>query len=147
VTLEDGTGMVHTAPGHGVEDYQTGLREGLDIYCPVRDDGTFDDSVPEWLRGVDVWTANDKVVEHLRQSGHLFHDHKFKHSYPHDWRGKTPVIFRATDQWFIGVDQPVNGEGPTLRELAINAVENDVRFYPEWGRNRLRGMLETRPDW
>ncbi len=149
VTLEDGTGLVHTAPGHGVEDYQTGLREGLEIYCPVRDDGTFDDTAPQWLRGVDVWTANDKVVEHLRQSGHLFHDHKFLHSYPHDWRGKSPVIFRATDQWFIGVDKPFECDGQTasLRQRAIAAVEKDVTFYPGWGRNRLRGMLETRPDW
>ncbi len=149
VTLEDGTGLVHTAPGHGAEDYQTGLREGLEIYCPVKDDGTFDDTVPEWLRGVDVWTANGKVVEHLRASGHLFHDHKFLHSYPHDWRGKSPVIFRATEQWFISVDKPFEANCTTasLRQRAIDAVEKDVTFYPGWGRNRLRGMLETRPDW
>jgi len=149
VTLEDGTGLVHTAPGHGVEDYQTGLREKLDIYCPVRDDGTFDDTVPQWLQGLDVWTANGKVVEHLRDSRHLFHDHTFTHSYPHDWRGKTPVIFRATEQWFISVDKPYEAQGSaaSLRQRGIAAVEKDVRFYPEWGRNRLRGMLETRPDW
>lgn len=147
VTLEDGTGLVHTAPGHGVEDYQTGLREGLAIYCPVRDDGTFDDSVPEWLRGQIVWAANDLVVERLRGSGHLVHAHKFTHSYPHDWRGKTPVIFRATEQWFVSVDRTLKGHGKSLRQMAIAAAEAGVRFVPDWGRNRLRGMLESRPDW
>ncbi len=147
VTMEDGTGMVHTAPGHGEEDYRTGLREGLDIYCPVRNDGTFDNTVPEWLQGLDVWTANPKVVEHLRASGHLFHDHMFEHSYPHDWRGKTPVIFRATEQWFIAVDGKVKGRDKTLRELAMAAAEQDINFIPAWGQSRLRGMLESRPDW
>ena len=154
VTLEDGTGLVHTAPGHGSEDYQTGLKEGLDVYCPVRADGTFDDSVPDWLRGLDVWQGNGKVVEHLRESGHLFHDHTFSHSYPHDWRGKTPTIFRATEQWFVDVDKAYRSDADddpateaALRSRAIGHVENHVKFYPGWGRNRLRGMLETRPDW
>jgi isoleucyl-tRNA synthetase len=147
VTMEDGTGMVHTAPGHGEEDYRTGLREGLDIYCPVRNDGTFDNTVPEWLQGLDVWTANPKVVEHLRASGHLFHDQMLEHPYPHDWRGKTPVIFRATEQWFIALDGKVKGRDKTLRELAVAAAEQDIQFFPAWGRSRLRGMLESRPDW
>ena len=158
VTLEDGTGLVHTAPGHGSEDFHTGKREGLDIYCPVRADGTFDDTVPQWLRGMSVWDANERVMNHLRDSGHLFFAHKFTHSYPHDWRSKTPVIFRATEQWFIGVDDELKkahtvhgvgfgGEPPTLRSSAIRAAEKEVTFYPEWGRNRLRGMLESRPDW
>ena len=147
VTLEDGTGLVHTAPGHGEEDYQTGLREGLDIYCPVLGDGTYDDTVPDWLRGMSIWDANEKIVEHLRASGHLFHDHTFTHSYPHDWRSKTPVIFRATEQWFIGVDQPSARSGATLRSLALTAADCEIRFVPEWGRNRMRGMLESRPDW
>ena len=147
VTLEDGTGAVHTAPGHGTEDYQTGLREGIDVYCPVRADGTYDDSVPEWLRGMSVWDANSAVTEHLRSSGHLFHDFTFEHSYPHDWRSKTPVIFRATEQWFIAVDKPTNHGGRTLREMALETTESGVDFIPQWGRNRFRGMLETRPDW
>jgi len=147
VTLEDGTGLVHTAPGHGAEDYRTGLREGLETYCPVREDGTYDDSVPEWLRGRDIWEANGLVVEHLRRSGHLFHDHRFTHSYPHDWRSKTPVIFRATEQWFVSVDRPARRDGRSLRAAALAAVSETVRFVPEWGRNRLRGMLESRPDW
>ena len=146
VTLEDGTGLVHTAPGHGAEDYQTGLREGLDVYCPVRADGTYDDTVPDWLQGESIWKANDMVVERLRESGHLFHDQKFLHSYPHDWRGKKPIIFRATEQWFVGVDRPVDG-GPSMRDAALGVTADDVDFLPGWGRNRMRGMLESRPDW
>ncbi|MBX3386231.1 MAG: isoleucine--tRNA ligase [Phycisphaeraceae bacterium] len=153
VTLEDGTGLVHTAPGHGTEDYQTGLRERLPIYCPVRADGTYDDSVPAWLRGKSIWKANAEVAEHLRQSGHMFFDHVFTHSYPHDWRSKGPVIFRCTEQWFVAVDG--GGGGATkrnLREMALHAINRDsnpeaVEFVPEWGRNRMRGMLEARPDW
>jgi isoleucyl-tRNA synthetase len=165
VTLEDGTGLVHTAPGHGQDDYQTGLREKLDIYCPVLGDGTYDDTVPDWLRGLSIWDANPKIIDHLRQSGHMFFDTKFSHSYPHDWRSKTPVIFRATEQWFIGVDEPLRSAGGTpsveaaglqsrgfkggqsLRAMALDAVERNVEFIPDWGRNRMRGMLESRPDW
>jgi isoleucyl-tRNA synthetase len=147
VTLEDGTGLVHTAPGHGADDYRTGLKEGLPAYCPVREDGTYDDTVPEWLRGKSIWTANAEVAEHLRGSGHLFYDHKFMHSYPHDWRSKTPVIFRATEQWFVGVDVGMKRDGQTLRQRAMHAIEKEVGFTPEWGRNRMRGMIESRPDW
>ncbi len=148
VTAEDGTGLVHTAPGHGAEDYQTGLREGLPVYCPVLEDGTYDDTVPDWLRGMSIWKANDLIVDRLRDSGHLFHSETFSHSYPHDWRGKQPVIFRATEQWFIGVDKPMQRDGgSTLRSAALQATQQGVRFIPEWGRNRMRGMLESRPDW
>ena len=158
VTLEDGTGLVHTAPGHGAEDYATGKVQGLDIYCPVQDDGTFDDTVPDWLRGLSVWDANEKITQHLRDSGHLFYSHEFTHSYPHDWRSKTPVIFRSTEQWFIAVDAPlakahglqsvgVTNENQTLRTLALRATNSEIAFIPEWGRNRMRGMLESRPDW
>ncbi|MEE2682212.1 MAG: isoleucine--tRNA ligase [Planctomycetota bacterium] len=146
VTLEGGTGLVHTAPGHGADDYRTGLREGLPIYCPVLEDGTYDDSVPEWMQGLSIWEANTRVTELLRDSGHLFHDYLFTHSYPHDWRAKTPVIFRATEQWFIGVDRPFD-DGPSLRDRAQHAVQSEVSFVPEWARNRMVGMLETRPDW
>ncbi len=157
VTLEDGTGLVHTAPGHGVEDYQTGLRVGLPVYCPVRADGTYDETAPAWLRepGVDVWTANALVTERLRNSGHLFFDQSFVHSYPHDWRSKTPVIFRSTYQWFVGVDKPMTRASATgantLQRAALDVTEpgreQSVNFVPEWGRNRMRGMLESRPDW
>ncbi len=150
VTLDDGTGLVHTAPGAGEDDYRTGLRERLPIYCPVREDGTYDESVPEWLRGMSVWDANQSITDALRESGHIFYSHKYTHSYPHDWRGKSPVIFRATEQWFIGVDAvPVFAGKSTkpLRAMALDATERVVRFVPEWGRNRMRGMLESRPDW
>lgn len=155
VTLDDGTGLVHTAPGHGADDYQTGKREGLEIYCPVRGDGTFDETVPPWLHGFNIWDANTQIIKHLEQSGHMFHHHVFTHSYPHDWRSKTPVIFRATEQWFIGVDHELKAResqsdassGRTLRDMALDAVSNAITFIPEWGRNRMRGMLESRPDW
>jgi isoleucyl-tRNA synthetase len=147
VTLEDGTGLVHTAPGHGVEDYQTGLRENLPIYCPVQDDGTYDRTAPEFVQGKTVWDANPVITDRLSKSGHLFHAFNFMHSYPHDWRSKTPVIFRATEQWFIGVDRPTNRDKKSLRELALSFIESNINFIPEWGRNRLRGMLDSRPDW
>ncbi len=152
VTTEDGTGLVHTAPGHGADDYNTGLREGLPVYCPVRGDGTYDDSVADWLRGESIWKANQQITDRLRTSGHLFFDHRFTHSYPHDWRSKTPVIFRCTEQWFVGVDTPTKREGKSLRELALTAIDagvqgDPVKFFPGWGRNRLRGMLDSRPDW
>jgi isoleucyl-tRNA synthetase len=147
VTLQDGTGLVHTATGHGAEDYATGLREGLGVYCPVLPDGAYDQTVPDWLRGMNIWKANPQIAERLSQSGHLFFDHRFTHSYPHDWRSKGPVIFRCTEQWFVGVDRPAARDGRTLRQLAEAATAEQVRFIPEWGRNRMRGMLESRPDW
>ncbi|MEM9559626.1 MAG: class I tRNA ligase family protein [Planctomycetota bacterium] len=229
VTLEDGTGLVHTAPGHGAEDYQTGLRVGLPVYCPVLGDGRYDpeeERMPEWLRGVNIWEANPAIVEKLRESGHLVHDQRFMHSYPHDWRSKGPVIFRCTEQWFVSVDrpfkrsdEPASGPELSLRQRALLAVGSSpfgdapdgsgeeeggvsvddrrarptlapgeyegrgapagpigrggrddlsseplidsgsraavsasragepARFLPAWGQKRMRGMLESRPDW
>ncbi len=147
VTLEDGTGLVHTATGHGADDYQTGLREGIGVYCPVRGDGTYDETVPEWLRGMHVFKANALVADRLGESGHLYHSNTFMHSYPHDWRSKGPVIFRATEQWFVGVDRPTNRDNKSLRDLAMQKTESGVEFIPTWGKNRMRGMLEGRPDW
>jgi len=147
VTLEDGTGLVHTAPGHGQEDYQTGQREGIETYSPVQGDGTFDATAPEWLQGLSVWKANPVVIEKLRASGHLYHHFDFVHSYPHDWRSKTPVIFRSTEQWFIGVDRPTKRDEQSLRQLAQSAAEEQIEFIPGWGAKRLKGMLESRPDW
>ena len=147
VTLEDGTGLVHTAPGHGHDDYLTGMAEGTPIYSPVRGDGTFDATVPEWLRGVSVWEGNERILDRLRTSGHLVTEETYRHSYPHDWRSKTPVIFRCTEQWFVAVDRPVEGDGRTLRQMALTAAESEIDFVPGWGRKRLAGMLESRPDW
>jgi isoleucyl-tRNA synthetase len=146
VTLEDGSGLVHTAPGHGAEDYGTGLREGVAVYCPVQADGTYDQSVPADLRGLSIWDANSKIIEQLQHSGHLYLHFQFRHSYPHDWRSKTPVVFRATEQWFIAVDKPLERGGKSLRAAALHAT-CDVEFVPGWGRKRLDGMLESRPDW
>jgi isoleucyl-tRNA synthetase len=145
VTLEDGTGLVHTAPGHGTDDYIVGLANGLQIYCPVQGDGTYDESVPDFLQGQSVWDANETVVNHLQDSGHLYHLSMYTHSYPHDGRSKTPVIFRSTEQWFIAVDVEVDGK--SLRDKALHATENDIQFYPPRSQNRMRGMIESRPDW
>jgi len=152
VTTEDGTGLVHTAPGHGMEDYGTGLKNGLEIYCPVRPDGTFDETAPQWIEGESVWDANPKIIEYLKNVGLLMLEEKITHSYPHDWRSKTPTIFRATEQWFIAVDKPLSGNENSLRELAMEAARREyddggVNFVPGWGRNRIAGMLESRPDW
>ena len=147
VTLDDGTGLVHTAPGHGADDYFTGMKEGLEVYCPVQEDGTFDTSVPEWLQGIDVWRANSLIVDRLGAAGVLFRRQDYHHSYPHDWRGKTPTIFRATEQWFVAVDKPFGEAGQSLRERALQAAARDIQFVPDWARNRLMGMLESRPDW
>lgn len=152
VTFEDGTGLVHTAPSHGEDDYQTGIRCGLDIYSPVMGNGRFDDSVPPWLRGQLVWDANNLITPHLKELGQLFHQQIIRHSYPHDWRSKTPTIFRATEQWFIAMDRPVNqlavdGIDQSLRSRAQHAAEKEITFIPRWGQSRLRGMLDSRPDW
>lgn len=149
VTLEDGSGLVHTAPGHGADDYQTGLRVGLPVYCPVRGNGTYDASVPDWLAGLSIWEANELVAKRLTESGHMFYAHKFMHSYPHDWRSKTPVIFRCTEQWFVDVNKPTKRDGKGLREMALQATgeSGSVNFVPAWGCNRMRGMLDSRPDW
>jgi isoleucyl-tRNA synthetase len=167
VTFEDGTGLVHTAPGHGEDDYNTGIREGLEIYSPVMANGKFDDTVPDWLRGQNVWDANKIIPRRLDELGKLFHQQMISHSYPHDWRSKTPTIFRATEQWFIAMDHkgggtggpPVSerseqkdmGEPPmppqSLRARAQRAASNEITFIPRWGQARLQGMLESRPDW
>jgi isoleucyl-tRNA synthetase len=154
VTTDAGTGLVHTAPGHGEDDYETGLKEKLDVYSPVLANGKYDDTVPEWLRSKSVWEANKLVVAHLRESGHLFAEETIRHSYPHDWRSKTPIIFRATEQWFVAMDQPYaaaplapGSAGVSLRDRAVDAAVNTIEFVPKWGQARLTGMLEGRPDW
>lgn len=147
VTLEAGTGLVHTAPAHGLDDYFVGQKYGLPNDNPVGDDGKFISTTPPIgdvpLAGVLVWKANAIVLDALQASGHLLHQEKLKHSYPHCWRHKTPIIFRSTPQWFIGMEQ---GQGASLRELANQAVEQ-TQFFPSWGRARLEAMIRNRPDW
>ena len=147
VSLDTGTGLVHTAPGHGLDDYITGQKIGLDSYCPVKADGCYDSSVPDFLAGKVIWDANPLIIETLTSSGHLYYSQDYEHIYPHDWRSKTPVIFRATEQWFIGVDIPLKTTNKSLRTLALEHIESEIDFIPAWGQNRLRGMLEARPDW
>ena len=147
VTLEAGTGLVHTAPAHGVDDYVVGQRYNLPNENPVGDDGKFISATPAVggtpLAGVFVWKANDIVLHTMETSGHLLHQEKLKHSYPHCWRHKTPIIFRSTPQWFIGMEQ---GEHDPLRVLANKAVDQ-TQFFPSWGRARLEAMIKNRPDW
>ncbi len=140
VTLDTGTGAVHTAPGHGREDYEMGLKYGLEVYSPLDDDGRFLDSVP-FFAGLTVFEANPKVIEVLKQSGHLLREEKITHSYPHCWRCKSPVIFRATTQWFITM------QANNLRDRALKAIREDVDFIPAWGEDRIYSMIEQRPDW
>jgi isoleucyl-tRNA synthetase len=143
VTADAGTGAVHTAPGHGLDDYLVGNRYGLKVDNPVGDDGRFYVSVP-LVGGMSIWQANPLIVETLETSGNLLAHEKLLHSYPHCWRHKTPIIFRATRQWFIGMDS--SGQGSTLREQAMAAVDR-TQFFPAWGRARLEAMIRNRPDW
>lgn len=154
VTTEAGTGLVHTAPAHGVDDYNVGQRYGLPVHNPVGDDGKFLGNTPALsvgdLAGRTVWEANPLVLQELEVLGLLLKQEKIRHSYPHCWRHKTPIIFRATTQWFIGMDRRAApsgaGEAQSLRAIAEAAVE-ETRFFPAWGRARLEGMMKTRPDW
>ncbi len=146
VSTEDGTGLVHTAPGHGIEDYMSGQKCGLAIYSPVGDDGRYDDTVPDWLRGQCVLEVDTVINRNLQEKGLLFAQEEIVHSYPHCWRSKMPVIFRATEQWFISVDKELPGVGKSLRDLALERVKN-VKWIPAWGEKRIAGMLESRPDW
>ncbi len=139
VTLDAGTGCVHTAPGHGQEDYESGIQYGLEIYSPVDDEGKFTDDV-KYFAGKFVFDANREVNEKLREKGALLFEEEITHQYPHCWRSKDPVIFRSTPQWFISMEKN------ELRKKALEAIGR-VRWDPEWGEERIRGMIETRPDW
>lgn len=146
VTLEAGTGAVHTAPGHGADDFNTGVKYGLEIYAPVGPGGHYLETV-ELFGGKRVFDANPLVEEALQARGHLWHRSTFSHQYPHCWRCHNPVIFLATSQWFIRLDgEPVVG-GRTLRQAALEAVDGDVTWIPAWGRDRIYNMLVNRPDW
>lgn len=139
VSMEDGTGVVHIAPGHGQEDYQAGLAYKLDIISPLNDRGQFTNQVPEF-EGINVFKANPLIIEKLKSDGKVLASLTINHSYPHCWRCKKPVIFRATPQWFMGVD--LNN----LRKRLLDEIKN-VSWLPKYGENRITAMIETRPDW
>ena len=139
VTLDAGTGLVHTAPGHGQEDYEVGLRYGLDVYAPVDGRGRFVPAV-EHFGGMKVFEADAKIIAHLEGLGRLLHATPLEHAYPHCWRCRNPIIFRATEQWFISM------ESKGLRTRALAAIDR-VRWIPAWGRDRIAGMVGSRPDW
>lgn len=139
VTADAGTGCVHTAPGHGQDDYVVGTRYGLPVISPINNKGVLTEDAGQFA-GMFYLKANKAIVTHITETGHLLKLKEITHSYPHDWRSKTPVIFRATEQWFV------KAEGSDLRERALKALD-DVEFIPAWGRNRIGSMLETRPDW
>ena len=158
VTMDSGTGCVHTAPGHGMDDYQTGLKYGLEIYCPVGADGKYldDGRIPADLVGLTTLEtvedlekkrtspANIGVLKKLAATNTLLHKEKYVHSYPHCWRSKTPIIFRAVDQWFVGLDK--NG----TRQMALGEISKIAAhqgWIPAWGEARIRGAVESRPDW
>lgn len=146
VTLEQGTGAVHTAPGHGQEDHLSGLQYGIPTYCPVDADGRFFQApgaagaLPDVLLEKTVWEANSIVLELLRANGALLAEKRIEHSYPHCWRCHNPTIFRATEQWFIGMERN------RLRERALEAIRS-VKWMPAWGEERIYNMIATRPDW
>jgi isoleucyl-tRNA synthetase len=139
VSLDEGTGCVHTAPGHGAEDYLTGIAYGLDIYTPVDDEGKFTGEVEKYA-GMSVFKANKLINEDLRKDGSLLKEGEIVHSYPHCWRCKNPVIFRATAQWFISMDKN------DLRRKALDEIKR-VRWIPAWGEERMSNMMSNRPDW
>ncbi|MDK9694161.1 MAG: isoleucine--tRNA ligase [Sulfurimonas sp.] len=152
VLMDSGTGCVHTAPGHGEDDYRIGLVYDLEVIMPVDETGCFDESVVglglipngENFVGRHIFKSNDELIEMMGES--VLKVSKFTHSYPHCWRSHTPLIFRATKQWFISVDGTPKGEAKTLRGIALDEVEKTL-FFPESGKNRLRSMVENRPDW
>ena len=140
VIATSGTGAVHTAPGHGVDDYKVGLQYNLKVENPVGGNGVYLPTSPIFA-GEHIYKANPKIIEALDAVGRLWAHQPIKHSYPHCWRHKTPIIFRATPQWFISMD----AQG--LRQNALNAIENEISFVPDWGKNRIQAMIEGRPDW
>ena len=140
VSAEEGTGAVHTAPAHGVEDFVAGQKYGLGVVNPVGGNGVYLPDT-EIFAGQHIWKANDTIIDRLRERGVLLAAGRITHSYPHCWRHRTPVIFRATPQWFISMDK----EG--LRTGALKAIHEDVDWYPSWGEDRIAGMIEGRPDW
>jgi isoleucyl-tRNA synthetase len=147
VTLEAGTGLVHTAPGHGVDDYNVGMRYHLPIFSPVDAGGFYTDEVPDYLVGKHVLKEGNKIVlEVIQKSGHLLSHKEIEHSYPHCWRSKAPLIYRATPQWFLKMDLKNKDTDHTIREKSLNAIK-EVNWVPSWGEKRISSMIENRPDW
>ena len=144
VTTDAGTGLVHTAPAHGLEDYAVCNKYGIELYNPVNAEGKYISETPR-VAGMSVWEANPVILQWLEETGNLLASSKIEHSYAHCWRHKTPLIYRATGQWFVGMDK-AGKDGKTLRDKAIKAVD-DTEFFPSWGRARLEAMIEGRPDW
>lgn len=140
VTAGSGTGAVHTAPGHGVDDYKVGLQYRLAVDNPVGSNGVYLPTAPIFA-GEHIYKANPQIIEALGATGRLWAHKKITHSYPHCWRHKTPIIFRATPQWFINMEQCA------MRETALNEIENNIEFIPDWGKNRMQSMVDGRPDW
>jgi isoleucyl-tRNA synthetase len=148
VTMDTGTGVVHTAPSHGAEDFVTGVKYGLDATSNVDEKGILRNGLPEYT-GKRVWDANQPIIELLKSRGALLHTEKTEHSYPHCWRCHNPVIFRATEQWFISMETPMPGgasSSDTLRTRTLNDIKN-VKWDPAWGEERMANMIESRPDW
>jgi isoleucyl-tRNA synthetase len=148
VTMDTGTGVVHTAPSHGAEDFITGVKYGLDATSSVDEKGILRNGLPEYT-GKRVWDANQPIIDLVRSRGALLHTEKTEHSYPHCWRCHNPVIFRATEQWFISMETPMpggTGKDDTLRTRTLSEIKK-VKWDPGWGEERLSNMIETRPDW
>jgi isoleucyl-tRNA synthetase len=149
VTLDQGSGIVHTAPGHGADDFRTGQKYGLEAYAPQDDEGRFVEGLPEY-KGKNVFEANPIVVELLKKRGMLVGQRKITHSYPHCWRCHNPVIFRATEQWFIHMDSGTSAilppKAPPLRQRALGEIDK-VKWLPAWGHDRMQEMVAGRPDW
>ena len=144
-SAKSGTGCVHTAPGHGADDFHIGKQYGLEIYCPVDSAGIFTPDV-EHFGGQMIFDANPRIVEFLRENGALLFSEKYDHRYPHCWRCKNPVVFRATPQWFIAMDEVAGTPGEPLRQKALNEIAR-VNWHPEWGEGRMANMFKGRPDW
>src|SRR6266403_1580614 len=145
VTLDQGTGIVHTAPGHGIEDFQTGQKYGIEAYAPIDDRGRYLEGLPEY-KGKTVFEANPIVVTLLRDRGALLGEQKLSHSYPHCWRCHNPVIFRATEQWFIELDAAGRDGSGAIRSRALAEISK-AKWTPEWGAERIHSMIAERPDW
>ncbi|MBB6147288.1 isoleucyl-tRNA synthetase [Silvibacterium bohemicum] len=148
VTADTGTGAVHTAPAHGADDFYTGTRYGLDQTCNVDNEGRLRNGLPQW-EGKTVWEANPLIIEMLKERGALMGRQDIYHSYPHCWRCHNPVIFRATEQWFIGMETPLknaDGSETTFRQRALDEIKH-VTWDPAWGQERISNMIATRPDW